>query len=221
MATWTETCVMSCSAGFGVTFVKQICPIRGERFLRHSYPASCHCDNLRQFAACNARPRLGTMLRTALLPSGGRQVAGETSARRPRQRLCCSSINRSLPLAVVPTNASINDRLRCISSTLHPKHSVQKRGSQRAKITTKALCISSQQRNSTDGSGKRQHQRTVCQASRASMSDSLEEVRAAVTLPKLSKHRSPLSVLLQRRWDFVTALQPCFVSLLTSLKQRH
>ena len=132
-----------------------------------------------------------------------------------------ASINRSLPLAVVPTNASINDRLRCISSTLHPKHSVQKRGSQRAKITTKALCISSQQRNSTDGSGKRQHQRTVCQASRASMSDSLEEVRAAVTLPKLSKHRSPLSVLLQRRWDFVTALQPCFVSLLTSLKQRH
>ena len=116
------------------------------------------------------------MLRTTALPSAAHYVSGGKSAACPCQRLRCSSINHPASLAAPPATSSTSEQFRCARLPSQPTHLRPRKGSQRSQITCAHL-VPSEKKQSAYGFGKRQYQSTVCQASRASMSDSLEEVR--------------------------------------------
>ena len=115
------------------------------------------------------------MLRTTALPSAAHRVSGEKSAACPCQRLRCSSISRPAPFAAAPASPRTSEQFRCVRLPSQPTHLRPRKGSQRSQITRAHLVP--EKKRSTYGFGKRQYQSTVCQASRPSMSDSLEEVR--------------------------------------------
>lgn len=117
------------------------------------------------------------MLRTTALSSTAHRVAGKKSAACPRQRFRCSSISPRLPLAAAPASSRNGVRFRCARLPFQPTHLRPNKSSQRSQITPAQSVPSGQQQN-TYGFGKRRCKSTVCQASRASMMDSLEEVRS-------------------------------------------
>lgn len=134
-----------------------------------------HCLCTKRALTDAARPGRATMLRTTLVSRPNEfalQHINGKSAARPRnsQRLHCWSINRSSRLAVARTSASTRKRLSYTDVTRQTTQS-HHRGSH---LSDGTHSISSQR---TAGSGKQRHHSTVCQASRASMMDSLEEVR--------------------------------------------
>lgn len=123
-----------------------------------------------------ARPSLGTMLRTTIVPKvneSALQPIAVRSAAFPRnnQHLQCWSIKGSALLAVEPASVTARKRLSCTKPICQTTQSRQM-GWHHAEETQS----SSSQRSA--GSGQRRYHSTVCQASRPSMLDSLEEVRS-------------------------------------------
>lgn len=145
----------------------------------HQYPFRGQVDLCTQRASAGAaRPSLGTMLRTTLVPKLHmlplQPIAGRSAAfPRNNQHLQCWLIKSSALLAVKPASISARKRLRCTEATCQTMH---KGGSRHAEDTQ---TVSSQP---PAGSGRRRYHSTVCQASRTSMLDSLEEVRSRQSL---------------------------------------
>ena len=145
------------------------------------------------------------MLRTSALPSAANQVVDEKAAACPCQRLRRSSISRPLPLAVAHASLETSERFRCTRLPLQPTHLRSRQGSQRSQITC-AHFVPSGEKQTSYGYAKRQRKSTACQASRASMSDSLEEVRQFQSLYYFTISQISSFCCCEHRWGFVTAL---------------